>query len=153
MRLSDNFTLEEFTFSPKAVELNIDNAPNEINITSMKFLCDNILEPARKYFNNPIKILSGFRCPVLNRALGGAPTSQHILGEAADIEVKNIKNDDVWQFIKLNLPFDQLIAEKLKEVDGNAGWVHVSYKRVGKQRNDAISFLGDGRYVSGLQYI
>lgn len=153
MRLSDHFTLEEFISSSKADDLGINNTPNQIHIACMGLLCENILEPLSKHFNAPIGILSGFRNLDLNKAIGGSSTSQHMLGEAADIHVKGVRNDEAWRFIEMNLNFDQLIAEKLHKDDGNAGWVHVSYRRVGKQRNEAISFLGDGKYVSGLIYV
>lgn len=153
MNLSTHFTLQEFTDSPKAKEFGLENTPNAMQIAALQSLCDNILEPLRAHFNSSIRILSGFRCLELNKAVGGAPTSQHTLGEAADIHVQGVRNDDVWKFIVLNLNFDQVIAEKLREDDGNAGWVHVSHKREGKQRGDNISFLSDGKYVKGLQYI
>lgn len=152
MNLSDNFTLLEFTDSPKAKELGIDNTPNALQIENMKALCDVILEPLRKHFNAPIKILSGFRNLELNRAVGGVDTSQHTQGEAADITIRGVKNCDVWMFISLNLSYDQVIAEKLREDSSNAGWVHVSHRQYGKQRGEALSFLGD-RYVKGLQYV
>lgn len=153
MKLSHNFTLQEFTDSPKAKELGIDNIPNAIQIAAMQSLCDNILEPIRTHFNSPVRILSGFRCPELNKAVGGAITSQHTLGEAADINVHGVKNDDLWRFIVLNLNFDQVIAEKLREDDGNAGWIHISHRREGKQRGESLSFLGNNNYINGLHYM
>lgn len=153
MNLSPHFTLAEFIASAKATELGIENTPNAIQIDAMSALCAITLEPIRLHFNSSIRILSGFRCPELNRAVGGADTSQHLLGEAADIHVYGVDNDDVWKFIQLNLNFDQVIAEKLRQDDGNAGWIHVSHKRDGKQRGEALSFLGNGQYVPGLQYI
>lgn len=153
MRLSQNFTLQEFTDSPKAKELGIDNIPNQIQIAAMIAWCDNIGEPIRAYFGQPVKILSGFRSNELNKALGGADDSQHTKGEAGDIEVHGVRNSVLWQFIVLSLSYDQVIAEKLKENDGTAGWVHVSHKREGKQRGEPLSFLGNGKYVNGLQFV
>lgn len=154
MKLSDNFTLQEFINSSKAKELNISNVPTQIEIAALQSLCDNILEPIRAYFKLPVKILSGFRSKELNMALipPGALNSQHLIGEAADITISGVKNVDIWKFIVDKLNYDQVIAEKLKKDNGAAGWVHVSHKRIGKQRNEALSFLGHGNYVKGLQY-
>jgi zinc D-Ala-D-Ala carboxypeptidase len=153
MGLSQHFTLEEFIYSAKGAEMDIDNTPNALQIARMKAWCDSIGEPIRAHFKSAVHILSGFRCPELNKLVGGANTSQHLLGEAADIHVFGVDNDDLWKFITLNLNFDQCIAEKLHRDNGNAGWVHVSHRREGKQRNEALSFLGNGQYVQGLQYI
>lgn len=153
MNLSQHFTLQEFIDSSKAKEMGINNTPNALQIARMEAWCDNIGEPIRAHFKSIVRILSGFRCSELNKAVGGADTSQHLLGEACDIHVYGVDNDDVWIFIVANLNFDQVIAEKLRQDDGNAGWIHVSHKIAGKQRGDAISFLGDGVYVQGLQYI
>lgn len=153
MNLSPNFTLEEFIHSDTGIKLGIDNKPNAIQIENMKALCDVVLEPLRAHFNSPIRILSGFRNQALNKAVGGVSTSQHTLGEAADITIRGVKNSDLWLFISLNLNYDQVIAEKLREDNGEAGWVHVSHKQYGKQRAEALSFLGHGKYVKGLQYV
>lgn len=152
MKLSEHFTLEEFTASPKAVALNIPNNPNGTQVDALSALCFNVLEPIRAHFKTPIHILSGFRCERLNQSVGGAPTSQHTKGEAADITLPSIKNCDVWQYIVDSLNFDQVIAEKLVEDDGNKGWVHVSYHVPGN-RKDAISFIGNGQYVKGLVFV
>lgn len=153
MRLSDHFSLLEFTRSSKADEFGIANIPNHVHIASLQAWCDNIGEPIRAYFNCPVRVLSGFRSAELNKAVGGSPTSQHTKGEAVDIEVIGIRNDVLWKFIVDHLDFDQCIAEQLKAYDGTAGWVHVSRVRTGKQRNEALSYLGNKKYVKGLEYI
>lgn len=152
IKLSRNFSLLEFTRSQKADELGIDNIPNHVHIVALQAWCDNIGEPIRAHFNLPVKVLSGFRSEELNKAVGGSPTSQHTKGEAVDIEVPGIRNDVLWKFIVDHLDYDQVIAEQIKAYDGSAGWIHVSYRRVGKQRNEALSFLGKGKYVTGLEY-
>jgi hypothetical protein len=150
--LSPHFSLGEMTFSLTAISKNIDNTPNALQISRLESLCDNILEPIRQRFNSPVKILSGFRSPKLNDLVGGAATSQHLLGEAADVKVKGVSNAVLWHWIVDNLNYDQCIAEKLlKEYDG-AGWIHISHKREGKQRKEALSFVGD-KYVKGFQYM
>lgn len=147
MQLSEHFGLQEFT---KSSHSDIPNGPSPEEIACLKALCLNILEPLRAHYGKPITILSGFRCPALNKVVGGAPTSQHVMGQAADIEIYGIRNDEIWQYIVNSLPFDQVIAEKLSREDGSAGWVHVSYDP--RARRDAISFLGNGVYGKGLQY-
>lgn len=153
MRLSQHFTLEEFTRSDTAQNRHIDNIPSLAQIENLTALCFRILEPVRWHFKRPVEIISGFRSPALNKAINGAPTSQHLNGEAADIEIAGVPNDEIWKYIHDTLPFDQLIAEKLKRNDGSAGWIHVSRKLRGEQRKDAISYLGQGKYVKGLVYI
>lgn len=146
--LSPNFKLEEFTRS--STHPDIPNKPDYIQIVAMKHLCLNVLEPLREKFG-PIHIISGFRSPALNFAVGSkSSTSQHMNGEAADIEIAGVRNDTIWEYINQSLPFDQVIAEKLKSDDGTAGWIHVSYAEA--LRGDAISFLGNGQYVKGLHY-
>ncbi len=122
MNLSLHFTLEEFIISQTAIRKNIDNTPSKKEISALKLLCKKILEPLRIAIEKPINISSGYRCVKLNTAIGGAKTSQHIKGEAADIGVKAFTTEQLYQYIKNSgLPFDQLI----QEFDS---WVHVSYR-------------------------
>jgi len=151
MRLSEHFTLDEFVDSPTAKEKGIANVPNAVQIDAMKNLCLNVLEPVRKYFGKPVRIKSGFRSPALNKAIGGASTSQHMKGEAADIEIAGVRNDAIFNFIITHLNFDQCIAEKLSMSEGSKGWVHVSYSV--KNRCDTLSCTASGEYVKGLVYV
>lgn len=134
MNLTKNFTLSEFTYSDTARAFGIKNIPEQAAINNLKALCAKVLQPLRDGLGVPIIITSGYRCPLLNKKVGGAPTSQHQYGQAADIVVakKNLK--DVFNYIKNNLPFDQLLFERSK----TAQWVHVSYKADGKNRKQAI---------------
>lgn len=125
MNLSKHFTLKEMTMSTTAMRLGIDNTPSAESIQSMSLLADRVLEPVREYIGEPIKISSGYRSPELNKKVGGSKTSQHCLGEAADIVCPN-KNSEVFYFIKNNLEFDQLIWEFGDEQEPD--WVHVSYR-------------------------
>ena len=127
MDLSKHFTLEEFTHSQTASRLNIENTPNEIQIQSMVTLCERVLEPVRVHFDKPVIIDSGFRCPQLNSSIpNSSPTSQHMIGEAADIIIPGIVLPDIFNFIKENLDFDQIIYE--------GDWVHVSYRAIGNRK-------------------
>ena len=101
----------------------IDNTPTtEVQLNLIK-LVDKVLDPLRIAYGKPIKVNSGYRCPKLNKAVRGSATSQHVLGQAADITGGNkTENKIIFDLIKsLKLPFDQLIWE-----NGGA-WVHVSY--------------------------
>ena len=134
MQLTPHFTLEEFERSATAARLHIDNrVPAEL-VPNIKNLCEQVLEPLREHFGEPIYISSGYRCPQLNRAVGGVPNSQHMRGEAADIcclgpEARR-KMREWAEWIMDNCPFDQLLRER----SGNSFWIHVSLKRVGHNR-------------------
>lgn len=120
MYLSKFFTLEEMTFSQRATRDSISNRPNADEVENLRRLCINILDPLRKELG-PVTVSSGFRSPVLNRAVKGARNSQHLTGCAADISVSGTSVPMVIATIRrLRLPFDQLIDEF-------GSWVHVSY--------------------------
>jgi len=128
MRLSPHFTLAEMLESQTARRKNITeqfNPPPEV-ITNLRLLCKNVLEPLRMAVGQPIKVSSGYRTLRLNRAIGGARNSQHLVGEAADIQGITLTNRQLFNKIKqLKLPFDQLIWEFGN--DQNPAWVHVSF--------------------------
>ena len=133
MKLSENFTLEELLFSTAAVTKGIGNKPNDIAIGKLKDLCVNILQPLREYLGEPLKIYSGFRSQLLNAAVGGANSSQHLYGEAADIGCGK-RNAEIFKYIKKNLDYDQLIWEfgDSKQPD----WIHVSFRReIGRKQS------------------
>lgn len=86
----------------------------------------------REWYGKPIIVNSGYRCEALNKAIGGAKSSQHMLGEAADITVgSKEENEKLFNYIKDNLEFDQLINES------DFSWVHVSY-REGRLRKQVL---------------
>ena len=119
------FTINELTKSYTAQRLNIDNNPTQEVKDNLNKLIDNVLDPLRELYGKPIIVNSGYRCTKLNKAIGGAKNSQHLVGQASDIRtVQNTKesNKELFDLIKNSkLPFDQLI----NEYDYN--WVHVSY--------------------------
>jgi uncharacterized protein YcbK (DUF882 family) len=138
MKVSPNFTLAELTKSQTAVRLGINNTPTPEAVDNLRNLCVNVLEPIRAHFKSPIIISSGFRCKALNNAVGGSKTSQHMTGQAADIEVYGKSNWDVLDYIENNLQYDQLIQEFMKQNNPTAGWVHVSYKAEGNRKQFLI---------------
>lgn len=119
------FTINELTKSSTAQRLHIDNNPTQEVKDNLNKLIDNVLDPLRELYGKPIIVNSGYRCTKLNKAIGGAKNSQHLVGQASDIRtVQNTKesNKELFDLIKNSkLPFDQLI----NEYDYN--WVHVSY--------------------------
>lgn len=139
MQLSPSFTLAEFTASSTASSLRIDNTPNAAQIAAMKLLCAKVLEPLRAHFGRPIRITSGFRSPRLCVAVGSSAGSQHVKGEAADLEISGIDNVTVATFVRDRLPFDQLILENYVRGQPNSGWIHVSY-RDGRLRKETLTY-------------
>jgi len=145
MKLSEHFNLEEFTKSSTAEKHKINNTPSAQHLSNLKAVVDTILEPVRKHFNKPIKINSGYRGPELNKAVGGASSSQHCNGEAVDFEIEGIPNKTVADWVTENLPFDQCILEFYNPKEGaNSGWVHVSYKKTGQNRKQKLIAEKDG---------
>ena len=141
MNLSKHLALHEMTRSETAKRKGISNQPTEQHIENMKVLAEKIFEPIRRHFNSPIYISSGYRSAALNKAVPGASkTSQHSKGEAMDIDMDNsgskITNKEIFNWIKDNLDFDQLIYEFGDET--NPSWVHVSYNTDGTQRGQIL---------------
>jgi zinc D-Ala-D-Ala carboxypeptidase len=132
-KLSLHFWLSEFTRSQTAERLGFDNTPSAQAVNNLQSLVSYVLQPLRRYYNCPIVISSGYRCLQLNRAIGSKNTSQHLTGEAADFTIPSIENLEVAQWIKKNLPFDQLILEFW--TGGNTGWIHCSYSLTRMRKN------------------
>jgi len=145
MRLSKNFTLQEFTKSQTALRHGIDNTPGEEHLASAKSLFENVVQPVRDNFGVTV-INSGYRCKKLNTAIGGSKKSQHSFGEAADIEVPTISNRDLAEWIKNTLDFDQLILEFYNGKDPRSGWVHVSYKNAENNRKQVLTINKQGTF-------
>ena len=130
------FTIEELEHSDTAVKYKIDNTSNGETRTNLIKLIELLLDPIRTKWGKPIKVNSGYRCSKLNRMVGGVSTSQHVLGEAADITVgSSEENRKLFEMIlSMNILFDQLILE-----DGGK-WIHISLKWrvVSKNRREVL---------------
>jgi len=136
MRLTAHFTLAEFTRSESAKRHGVSNEPSPEHLENIKILCERVLEPIRMKFG-PINLSSGYRSKVLNHYISGSLKSQHCEGKAADIDMDgmgSVTNKEIFEYIKNNLEFDQLINEF------NYSWVHVSYN-LGKNRNQVLDAL------------
>ena len=125
--ISEHISYKEGVYSITAIRRDIDNTPNDEQLGNMELVAEKIFEPLRKWVGGPVKINSFFRCPKLNKAIGGSKTSQHCKGLAMDIDdtFGVVANSDMYNYIKNNLDFDQIIWEFGD--DDNPNWVHVSY--------------------------
>lgn len=135
--ISEHISYLEATKSETAIRNGIKNVPTTNVETTMKNTAEKVFEPVRNHFGLPIAVTSFFRCKALNELISGSKTSQHMKGEAIDMDAdvlfdfnlnthgKTIYNKDIFEFIRDNLEFDQLIWEYGD--DRNPAWVHVSY--------------------------
>lgn len=172
MKLTENFKLTEFTKSSTAQRLGLDNTPSTHIVRALTNLCQQVLQPLRDWYGKPIIVSSGYRSAMLNKAVGGVSNSQHMKGEAADLQVRtstataqtpspaspkggvdsiagknvgggastvgkvNAELKWLFEYIRDNLPFDQLILEHNK---AGVYWIHVSCKEdVTKNRKQVI---------------
>ena len=127
-----HFTIKELSHSDTALAKGIDNFPTAEAISNLIKLVDNVLDPLREKYGKPIRVSSGYRSAILNSSVNGATSSQHRLGEAADITTgSKDENRKLFEIIKNELLFDQLIDEK------NFSWVHVSF-REGRNRKQVL---------------
>ena len=136
--ISKHVSDKEGVYSITATRRGIDNTPNDEQLNNMELIAEKIFEPLREWVNGPIKINSFFRCKKLNTAIGGSRTSQHMKGQAMDIDdtFKVVANSDMYNYIKNNLDFDQMIWEFGD--DENPNWVHVSYVSKEDNRNRCL---------------
>ena len=153
LKLSEHLTLTSAIRSGKAKKLGISNYPTDIHLQNLKLLAEKIYEPVYAYFKNDIFISSGYRCPELNEENDGSDTSQHLTGEAFDLDSKiiTIKNKDIFNYIKDNLEFDQLIWET--GYNENPNWVHVSYSSTGKQRKEVKRCIKENGITKYIKYV
>ena len=125
--ISEHISYKEGVYSITATRRGIDNTPNDEQLDNMETIAEKVFEPLREWVGGAIKINSFFRCPELNKAIGGSSKSQHCQGQAIDIDDTYgiVANSEMYHYIKENLDFDQLIWEFGD--DDNPNWVHVSY--------------------------
>lgn len=135
------FTISELIKSDTAIKKKIWNGASREVEDNLIALVGAVLDPLRRRYGKPIRISSGYRNPEVNKAVGGVANSQHLKGEAADIDTgSKLENQRLARLIaSMGLPFDQLIDEN------NYSWVHVSYKRVGDNRRNILR-LKNGKY-------
>ena len=146
VRLSQNFTIQEYIKSQTALRQGIDNTPTEEHMGNATALFRNVVQKVRDRFGVTV-INSGYRGPALNEAVGGSSKSQHCKGEAVDIECPGTPNYDVAKWIEDNLDFDQLILEFYTPGIPDSGWVHVSYKSEGNRKSVLTAMKENGKTV------
>lgn len=148
MQLSEHFALSEMCVTHSG----LPNTPPDDVVKALTLLCASVLEPVRAHFGRPVMVNSGYRSPRVNASVGGAATSQHVKGQAADIEIPGVPNLVLAKWIRDNLAFDQLIAEGVKPGDPSAGWVHVSFRPGALRKSVLTMTLGSHGpvYTSGL---
>jgi hypothetical protein len=139
-RISKNFTLDELIYSSTAKTQHIINAPGTGEVCNLCALVHHVLQPLRDAMGEAVKIGSGYRCPQLNKVVGGVRSSQHMNGEAADLCIDGdfLKGKRWFQWIKDHCDFDQLIWEHNAK---GSYWVHVSYRADGRNRKQVINNL------------
>jgi hypothetical protein len=154
MQLSKHLSLVEVTRSETAKRRGINNQPTAEHLENFKLLAEKVFEPIREHFKVPIHISSGYRSKALNTAIKGSLSSQHCSGEAIDIDMdgspSGVTNAQVFNYIKDNLNFDQMIWEF--GTDKNPDWVHVSYESTGKQRKQILKALKVNGKTSYVPY-
>ena len=142
-KISKHVSWKEATYSRTGDRRGLDNTPNEDQIKCMKDIAENIFEPLRKWVGGPIKINSMFRGEPVNTAIGGSRNSQHMKGQAMDIDdtFGHKTNAEMFNYIKQNLDFDQMIWEF--GTDDNPNWVHISYVSEDSNRNRCLKAYKD----------
>ena len=130
------FNLTELT----RTSVNMNNTPEASVVDNLIALVDRVLDPLRERYGKPIRVTSGYRSKEVNKRVGGAPTSQHTKGEAVDFVCEDMKA--AFEIIREYLPFDQLIWEKGDSRQPQ--WIHVSFKRGGKNRGEVLRYNGKG---------
>jgi len=148
-KISRHISYKEAVYSATAKRKGIENVPNDDQIYNMRRVADNIFEPLRLYVGGAIKITSFFRSPELNTAIGGSAKSQHCKGQAIDIDdvFGHKSNYEMFEYIRENLDFDQLIYEF--GTNDNPDWVHISYVSKKENRNRVLRAIrenGKTRY-------
>ena len=144
--ISKHISYKEGVYSMTATRLGIDNTPGDDQLHFMEIIAEKVFEPLREWVSGPIKINSFYRCPELNKAIGGSATSQHCKGQAMDIDdtFGKATNAEMYNWIKENLDFDQMIWEFGD--DDNPDWIHVSYVSKEDNRNRCLkAYREDGK--------
>ena len=147
-QLSKYTTLQEVIKSNTASVLQIQNIPNDEQIRNLKLLCIEVFDKVREHFGKPIGIISGFRSVELNQRIGGSKNSQHMEGKAIDIDgdlLGGVCNKDIFEYIKNNCTFDQLIWEFGTE--NSPDWIHVSYNKGVNRKQILRAIKSNGKTI------
>tara|TARA_Y100000114_G_scaffold156849_1_gene185618 strand:- start:1295 stop:1759 length:465 start_codon:yes stop_codon:yes gene_type:complete len=142
-KISDHISYKEAVRSTTADRLGIENKPGGYELVHMEIIAERIFEPLREWVGGPIRINSFYRGPKLNKAIGGSKRSQHMEGRAMDLDdtYGHKTNAEMFNYIKQNLDFDQLIWEF--GTDENPNWIHVSYVSEDSNRKRCLKAYKD----------
>tara|TARA_R110002167_G_scaffold277831_1_gene483715 strand:+ start:1748 stop:2203 length:456 start_codon:yes stop_codon:yes gene_type:complete len=150
MKISEHLSLKEVIKSNTATRHGIDNSPTDEHLANLKEVAENVFEPLRNWHGKAIGISSGYRSEALNTAIKGSTTSQHCKGEALDIDAdmfnNGLTNAQIFNWIKDNLDFDQMIWEFGTDEEPN--WVHVSYVTHRTNRKKLTRAWKGGKYTN-----
>jgi len=153
MKLSIYVSLAEVTRSDTAKRKGVDNNPTPEHLENLKVICTEVFDKVREHFGVPIFISSGYRSAALNKAIGGSNTSDHSNGRALDLDQdghsNGVTNRQVFDYIKNNLEFDQLIWEFGSSQ--NPDWVHVGYRK-GANRKQILRAIKEGGKTKYVPY-
>lgn len=153
MKLSKYVSLAEVIKSDTATKRGIDNSPTAEHLENLKVICTEVFDKVREHFGKPLFISSGYRSAALNKAIGGSATSDHNNGRALDLDQdfrgNGITNRQVFDYIKDNLEFDQLIWEFGS--NDNPDWVHVGYRK-GANRKQILKAVKEGGKTKYVPY-
>ena len=150
--VTEHVSLAELTYSETAMRRGILNVPSASVVDRLRLVCAHIVEPARAHFGLPVRINSGYRAPAVNVAVGGAPDSQHVKGEAVDFEIPGVTNVALAVWIHDALAFDQLILEAYVPGQPSSGWVHCSWRANGNRRSVlTMRPRANPKYVDGIR--
>ena len=127
MKLTEHFYFEELIHSDTAKQRGIYNVPDAEQAACIALLAAKVLEPARQEYGHPIEVTSGYRSERLNKVVGGKPKSQHLRGQAADLQADNLER--LYDIIQSQGNYDQLLLES----NGKSKWIHVSFNPDGNR--------------------
>ena len=147
-KISNYVSYSEGCKSQTAIRYGIDNTPSPEILEKMRVLANLVFDPVREHFNKPIAVVSFYRSQKLNTVIGGAEHSQHMTGEAMDIDADvfgGLTNKQIFDFIRTKLDFDQLIGEVERD-NGDFEWIHVSYRtRESNRKNVLLGYYENGK--------
>lgn len=143
MKLSENFTMDELTYTATG----LDNQPGEAAEEKLLYLVAFLLQPVRDRCGR-LRVSSGYRSPAVNQRVRGSDASQHLLGEAADIIPIDEAKATVYRWIveDSRLAFGQCIYE----IRPTGDWIHISLPRTNKPNHEALVSPRPGKYIKYL---
>jgi hypothetical protein len=135
--MTQNFSIFEATRSSKAIQLGIDNSLTPSLMQQATWFAETVLQPLRDAIGKPFIVSSWYRCPALNKAVGGVYNSSHLSATAADINIKGLTSQEAFDALlvalkDLRIDFDQLIIERNTKT--GATWVHLGAKKTGNRQ-------------------